>query len=65
MYFLSLNAPTVGKCNKEHKNCETDKIVCPNCKGPHMALDKTCPAFLKENDIRTLMNVETYPIEKP
>lgn len=52
------------KCSKEHENCETDRIVCPNCKGPHMALDKTCPAFLKEKEIRNVMSVENISYRK-
>lgn len=52
------------KCGKEHENCETDRVVCPNCKGPHMALDKTCPAFLKEKEIRTLMSVRNISYRK-
>ncbi|CAH1647536.1 unnamed protein product [Spodoptera littoralis] len=36
------------KCGKEHANCETKEYKCLNCKGAHMALDKSCPIFLKE-----------------
>lgn len=43
------------KCGEEHANCETKEYKCLNCKGAHMALDKSCPIFLKEKAIRNIM----------
>ncbi|XP_028177898.1 uncharacterized protein LOC114365508 [Ostrinia furnacalis] len=43
------------KCGKDHDNCETEIYQCLNCKGPHMALDKKCPMFIKEKEIRKIM----------
>lgn len=43
------------KCGNNHPNCETEKYICVNCKGPHMALFKKCPVFLKEKEIRNIM----------
>uniref|UniRef100_A0A2A4JBT8 RNase H type-1 domain-containing protein n=1 Tax=Heliothis virescens TaxID=7102 RepID=A0A2A4JBT8_HELVI len=43
------------KCGNDHPNCETEKYICVNCKGPHMALYKKCPVFLKEKRIRDIM----------
>lgn len=43
------------KCGEEHANCETKEYKCLNCKGAHMALDKSCPIFLKEKAIRSIM----------
>lgn len=46
------------KCGNDHVNCETTKYSCLNCKGNHMALDKTCPVFAKEKEIRRIMSTE-------
>ncbi|CAG9790327.1 unnamed protein product [Diatraea saccharalis] len=43
------------KCGAEHDNCETTNFKCLNCKGTHMSLDKSCPVFLKEKEIRCIM----------
>jgi hypothetical protein len=43
------------KCGQGHNNCDLKEVKCLNCKGPHMPLDKTCPVFLKEKQIRRLM----------
>ncbi|KAF9414110.1 hypothetical protein HW555_007869 [Spodoptera exigua] len=43
------------KCSKNHTNCETVAYSCPNCKGSHMALDKTCIVYLREKKIRQIM----------
>lgn len=44
------------KCGKNHENCETTVFKCINCKGPHMAMYKKCPVFLKEKEIRNIMS---------
>lgn len=46
------------KCGKDHANCETTKYTCINCKGDHMALNKSCPVFAKEKEIRKIMSSE-------
>ncbi|KAF9419401.1 hypothetical protein HW555_004049 [Spodoptera exigua] len=46
---------TCPKCAGKHANCETTIYVCVNCKGPHMALNKICPIFIKEKAIRDIM----------
>lgn len=43
------------KCGNNHSNCDTQNFKCLNCDGPHMALSKTCPAFLKEKNLKNLM----------
>lgn len=43
------------KCGQNHQNCDSVQFICVNCKGPHMALDKTCPFFIKEKEIRSIM----------
>lgn len=43
------------KCGNNHNNCEATTYNCVNCKGPHMALVKSCPAYIKEKKIRSLM----------
>lgn len=56
---LSRSCPTkkiiCPKCSDNHTNCETLNYTCVNCKGPHMALYKKCPIFLKEKEIRNIM----------
>lgn len=44
------------KCTKKHENCENTTFVCVNCRGPHMAMQKSCPVFKKERRIRELMS---------
>lgn len=44
------------KCGNNHANCDTKYFECVNCGGNHMALEKTCPAFLKEKRIREIMS---------
>ncbi|XP_063388219.1 uncharacterized protein LOC134674096 [Cydia fagiglandana] len=55
---------TCPKCGGAHDNCETTTFVCINCKGKHMALDKSCPSYQKERRIRVIMAEEncTYRI---
>lgn len=52
------------KCGGAHANCETTNFKCLNCKGPHMALNKTCPAFLREKKIRGIMSYEGCAYKK-
>lgn len=48
---------TCPKCSGKHENCDTNIFVCVNCKGDHMALNKTaCPMYLKEKKIREIMS---------
>ncbi|VVC86865.1 unnamed protein product [Leptidea sinapis] len=42
------------KCTGYHTNCEITVYKCIICKGKHMALDKSCPVFLKEQNNKTL-----------
>lgn len=46
------------KCGNDHVNCETTNYSCLNCRGNHMALDKSCPVFAKEKEIRRIMSTE-------
>lgn len=46
--FCPTTKVTCPKCGGEHANCETTIFRCINCKGSHMALDKSCPVFVKE-----------------
>lgn len=46
------------KCGDKHDNCATVEYKCINCKGDHMALDKSCPIFLKEKKIRDIMSCQ-------
>lgn len=52
------------KCSEKHSNCETTQFKCINCKGSHMALDKSCPLYLKEKEIRVVMSKDncTYRV---
>lgn len=43
------------KCGENHANCERKNFKCINCSGAHMALDRSCPVYLKEKKIRELM----------
>lgn len=52
------------KCGGPHDNCEVIEYKCINCKGRHMALNKTCPAFLKEKEIRKIMSKENCTYRK-
>lgn len=52
------------KCGQNHVNCETKDYKCLNCGGPHMSLDKTCPIFYKEKQIRDIMSKETCSYRK-
>lgn len=65
---LSRSCPTnktiCPKCGNQHPNCETSEYVCANCKGPHMAMYKKCPSFLKEKRIRDIMTKENCTYRK-
>ncbi|CAH2095582.1 unnamed protein product [Euphydryas editha] len=52
------------KCGNDHANCETTKYTCLNCNGNHMALDKSCPVFTKEKEIRKIMSSENCSYRK-
>ncbi|CAH2090525.1 unnamed protein product [Euphydryas editha] len=52
------------KCGNDHANCETTKFTCLNCNGNHMALDKSCPVFTKEKEIRKIMSTENCSYRK-
>ncbi|XP_048487203.1 uncharacterized protein LOC125490864 [Plutella xylostella] len=52
------------KCGDNHQNCDIAIYTCVNCKGPHMALDKCCPIFLKEKKIRSIMSQENVTYKK-
>ncbi|CAK1598282.1 unnamed protein product [Parnassius mnemosyne] len=43
------------KCGGGHENCDTKTFKCINCSGAHMALARSCPAYLKERKLRELM----------
>ncbi|CAG4983128.1 unnamed protein product [Parnassius apollo] len=43
------------KCGKGHANCEITTFRCINCIGTHMSLDRSCPIFIKEKRLRSLM----------
>lgn len=62
--FCPLNKIICPKCGLNHDNCEIEIFKCPNCKGPHMAIDKKCPMFIKEKQIRNLMNEESVTYRK-
>ncbi|KAF9823370.1 hypothetical protein SFRURICE_010505 [Spodoptera frugiperda] len=52
------------KCGGNHENCDISNISCLNCKGNHFVLDKKCPLYLKEKDIRNIMSTEQVPYRK-
>ncbi|XP_022817704.1 uncharacterized protein LOC111350381 [Spodoptera litura] len=52
------------KCGGNHDNCDTTKISCLNCKGNHFVLDKNCPFFVKEKNIRKIMSTEQVTYRK-
>lgn len=52
------------KCGDKHPNCETHEYKCVNCKGNHMALNKTCPMFVKEKEIRSIMTKQSCSYRK-
>lgn len=62
--YCSLNKIICPKCGGEHANCETEVFKCINCKGPHMAINKSCPHFLREKRIRMIMSQENVTYKK-
>ncbi|CAH2228626.1 jg6017 [Pararge aegeria aegeria] len=52
------------KCGLGHDNCDRKEFICINCRGPHMALDKQCPMFLKEKKIRAIMSRKNLTYKK-
>lgn len=52
------------KCSGGHANCATKIFTCINCSGRHMAMAKTCPAYLKERKIRLIMAEYNYTYSK-
>lgn len=56
--FCPSNRYICPKCGGAHANCENTVFKCLNCKGPHMALNKSCPVFLREKKIRGIMATE-------
>lgn len=43
------------KCTEDHNNCEVTTFKCVNCKGDHMALNRSCPVYTRERRVRQLM----------
>ncbi|CAH2108204.1 unnamed protein product [Euphydryas editha] len=54
--FCPIRKIKCPKCGQDHENCETNIFVCINCKGKHMALDKSCPVFITEKIVKKLMS---------
>lgn len=54
--FCSTNKVFCPKCGGNHQNCEAKTFKCINCAGRHMALERSCPAWLKEKKLRDLMS---------
>lgn len=52
------------KCGEGHSNCDTNNYKCINCKMSHMALDKSCPVFIKEKKIRKIMCEKNFTYRK-
>ncbi|XP_041985021.1 uncharacterized protein LOC121737413 [Aricia agestis] len=53
------------KCgNSSHTNCSLENIKCLNCKGSHFVLDRGCPMFAKEKEIRLLMSEQNITYKK-
>ena len=44
------------KCGAHHENCDTLSFSCVNCKGNHISLSKSCPAYKKERRLREIMS---------
>lgn len=52
------------KCGGNHDNCDVKEFKCLNCKGPHLVLDKSCPLYFKERQIRIIMSQEQVPYRR-
>ncbi|KAJ2940949.1 hypothetical protein O0L34_g10211 [Tuta absoluta] len=62
--FCPTRKTVCPKCGEAHANCETKTFICPNCKGGHMALDKSCPIFIKEKKLRKIMSSDNVTYRK-
>lgn len=63
--FCSKKKSLCPKCgSSEHDNCDINIYKCLNCKGDHFVLDKTCPLFIKEKEIRVIMSKEQVTYRK-
>ncbi|XP_060808332.1 uncharacterized protein LOC132903634 [Amyelois transitella] len=50
------------KCGStEHNNCDLKTFKCLNCKGLHLVLDRSCPIYRKEKEIRLVMSKDNVP----
>lgn len=52
------------KCGENHENCDIKDVKCLNCKGDHIVLDKSCPIFIKEKNIRHIMSEQNVTYRK-
>lgn len=62
--FCPIKKVLCPKCGGSHVNCEITDFKCLNCKGPHFTLDKSCPVFRKEKDIRRIMSEKLVTYRK-
>jgi hypothetical protein len=47
----SKNPPRCSRCAQEgHEYCDTGTTRCANCQGDHMATDKSCPEYRKQQE---------------
>jgi hypothetical protein len=45
------NSPRCSRCAQEgHEYCDTGSTKCANCQGDHMATDKSCPEYRKQQE---------------
>lgn len=45
------NPPKCSKCGQGgHEHCESEILKCANCQGDHMAMDKSCPVYRKQQE---------------
>ncbi|CAB3222491.1 unnamed protein product [Arctia plantaginis] len=53
------------KCGSaSHDNCDIKVFKCLNCKGDHLVLEKTCPFYVREKEIRNIMSKEQVTYRK-
>lgn len=52
------------KCGGEHDNCNITEYNCLNCKGEHFVLDKSCPLFVKEKNIKEIMSANNLSYKR-
>lgn len=50
--------PRCNKCGGEHSGlaCNTETFSCVNCRGEHMATNKSCPEFSRQTNIKKHMS---------